>query len=40
MSLERTLLARSDALARDLGIGRALLVERAVRAVLEMRDPP
>lgn len=35
VSVERDLLARSDALARDLGISRAALVERGLRAVLE-----
>jgi hypothetical protein len=40
VNLERTLLARSDALARGLGISHAPLVERAARAVLEIRDRP
>jgi hypothetical protein len=35
VSVERGLLARSDALARDLGISRASLIERGLRAVLE-----
>ena len=35
VSVERDLLARSDALARNLGISRAALVERGLRAVLE-----
>lgn len=34
MSLEQELLARSDALARNLGISRALLIERGLKAVL------
>jgi len=34
VSVERTLLARSDALAKDLGISRASLIERGLRAVL------
>ena len=40
VSVERNLLARSDALARDLGISRAALVERGLRAVLESGDQP
>jgi hypothetical protein len=40
VSVERTLLARSDALARDLGITRAALVERGLRAVLEAGGRP
>jgi hypothetical protein len=40
VSVERTLLARSDALARDLGISRAALVERGLRAVLEAGGRP
>jgi len=34
VSVERGLLARSDALARNLGISRASLIERGLRAVL------
>ena len=34
VSVERGLLVRSDALARNLGITRALLVERGLKAVL------
>lgn len=34
VTIERTLLARSDALAERLGISRAGLVERGLRAVL------
>lgn len=34
VSLEQELLARSDALARNLGISRALLIERGLKAVL------
>ena len=34
VSLEQELLARSDALARTLGISRALLIERGLKAVL------
>ncbi len=34
VSVERGLLAQSDALARDLGISRASLVERGLKAVL------
>jgi hypothetical protein len=34
VSVERELLARSDALARDLGISRASLIERGLKAVL------
>ena len=34
VSVERGLLARSDALARTLGISRASLIERGLRAVL------
>jgi len=40
VSVERDLLARSDALARDLGISRAALVERGLRAVLEAGERP
>jgi len=35
VSVERELLARSDALARNLGISRASLIELGLRAVLE-----
>jgi metal-responsive CopG/Arc/MetJ family transcriptional regulator len=35
VSVERKLLARSDALARNLGISRASLIELGLRAVLE-----
>ena len=35
VSVERGLLARSDALARELGVTRASLIERGLRAVLE-----
>jgi hypothetical protein len=35
VSVERDLLARSDALARNLGISRASLIEIGLRAVLE-----
>ena len=35
VSVERGLLARSDALAKSLGISRASLVERGLRAVLQ-----
>ena len=35
VSVERGLLARSDALARELGVSRASLIERGLRAVLE-----
>jgi hypothetical protein len=38
VSVERGLLARSDALARDLGISRASLIERGLKAVLEAGD--
>jgi hypothetical protein len=34
VSLEQELLAKSDALARNLGISRALLIERGLKAVL------
>jgi hypothetical protein len=34
VSLDQELLARSDALAKDLGIPRALLIERGLKAVL------
>ncbi len=34
VSLEQDLLARSDVLARNLGISRALLIERGIKAVL------
>jgi hypothetical protein len=34
VSLEQQLLARSDALAKNLGISRALLIERGLKAVL------
>ena len=34
VSLEQELLARSDVLARTLGISRALLIERGLKAVL------
>ena len=34
VSLEQELLARSDALAKNLGISRALLIERGLKAVL------
>lgn len=34
VSLEQGLLARSDALARSLGLSRALLIERGLKAVL------
>lgn len=34
VSVEQELLARSDALARQLGISRALLIERGLKAVL------
>ncbi len=34
MSLEQELLAKSDALANSLGISRALLIERGLKAVL------
>jgi hypothetical protein len=37
LSVERGLLAQSDALAARLGISRAALVERGLRAVLEGR---
>lgn len=40
VSVERTLLARSDALARGLGISRAALVERGLRAVLDAGGRP
>jgi hypothetical protein len=39
VSVERGLLARSDALASRLGISRAALVEQGLRAVLEPRRP-
>ncbi len=39
VSVERNLLARSDSLARHLGISRAALVERGLRAVLDSRLP-
>jgi hypothetical protein len=38
VSVERGLLARSDALARELGVSRASLIERGLRAVLEAGD--
>jgi len=34
VSVERTLLAKSDAFARTLGISRAALIERGLRSVL------
>ena len=34
VSLEQELLARSDALAKNVGISRALLIERGLKAVL------
>ncbi len=34
VSVEQELLARSDVLARNLGISRALLIERGLKAVL------
>ena len=34
VSVEQGLLARSDLLARTLGISRALLIERGIKAVL------
>ena len=34
VSVEQGLLARSDVLARSLGISRALLIERGIKAVL------
>lgn len=34
VSIEQELLARSDALAKNLGISRALLIERGLKAVL------
>ena len=34
VSVERTLLARSDALASQMGISRAALIERGLKAVL------
>lgn len=34
VSVERDLLARSDALAKELGVSRASLIERGLRAVL------
>jgi hypothetical protein len=34
VSLEQELLAKSDALAKSLGISRALLIERGLKAVL------
>jgi len=34
VSVERQLLARSDALAKNLGISRAALIERGLKAVL------
>jgi len=37
VSVEKGLLARSDHLARDLGISRASLIERGLRAVLAAR---
>jgi hypothetical protein len=38
VSVERELLARSDALARKLRVSRASLIERGLRAVLEAGD--
>lgn len=38
VSVERGLLARSDALARTLGISRAALIERGLRVVLTARE--
>ncbi len=38
VSVERDLLARSDALAKELGVSRASLIERGLRAVLEAGD--
>lgn len=38
VSVERRLLARSDALAKELGVSRASLIERGLRAVLEAGD--
>lgn len=40
VSVERELLARCDTLARNLGISRASLIERGLKAVLESRDRP
>lgn len=40
VSVERGLLARSDALARNLGISRASLIERGLRAVLGAGERP
>ena len=40
VSVERGLLARSDALAKELGVSRASLIERGLRAVLEAGDRP
>ncbi len=37
VSVERTLLARSDDLARALGISRAALIERGLRSVLAVK---
>jgi hypothetical protein len=38
VSVERDLLQRSDKLARSLGVSRARLVERGLKAVLAARD--
>ena len=38
ISLEGELLGRSDALARSLGISRALLIERGLKAVLAAEE--
>jgi hypothetical protein len=40
VSVERGLLARSDALARELGVSRAALIERGLRAVLGAGERP
>ena len=40
VSMERGLLARSDALARELGVSRASLIERGLRAVLDSGNRP
>ena len=40
VSVERGLLARSDALARELGVSRASLIERGLRAVLDSGNRP
>jgi len=39
VSVERDLLARSDALARRMGLSRAALISRGLKAVLTAQEP-